>query len=215
MNSLSRRRFLQLTATATGSLIFTSPRALRGAPLPAADPGISFFLIGDTHYLAAQERPEILDDISQGYTTGLIDWLNRLPGQEWPQSVGGGTMPEPAGLIHAGDLIIDAMPVIDYPGGGSALEFISTIDKLLALDFDTVLPGHGTVFRGKSRIQAFQKYLRSVIDQSMAFKKQGLSADDAAAKVNVTAFSNDFPAARVGIDAAAVRRIYQLADKPE
>ena len=105
MNSLSRRRFLQLTATATGSLIFTSPRALRGAPLPAADQGISFFLIGDTHYLAAQEKPEILDDISQGYTTGLIDWLNRLPGQEWPQTVGGGTMPEPAGLIHAGDLI--------------------------------------------------------------------------------------------------------------
>jgi len=47
--------------------------------------------------------------------------------------------------IHAGDLIIDAMPVIDYPGGGSAIEFIKTIDKLLTLDFDTIIPGHGRI----------------------------------------------------------------------
>jgi len=94
-------------------------------------------------------------------------------------------------------------------------DWIATLDKLLALDFDTVLPGHGSVFRGKTKIQMFQKYLRSVIDQSLAFKKQGLSADAAAAKVDVTAFRNEFAAVRVGIDAAAVRRIYQLADKPE
>jgi cyclase len=47
--------------------------------------------------------------------------------------------------IHAGDLIIDAMPVIDYDAGGSAIEFIRTIDALLRLDFDTMIPGHGRV----------------------------------------------------------------------
>jgi len=114
--------------------------------------------------------------------------------------------------VATGDLMES---IISYMGDSYPEDWIVTLDKLLALDFDTVLPGHGTVFKGKDRIRAFQKYLRSVIDQSMAFKKQGLSADDAAAKVDVTAFRNDFPAARVGIDAAAVRRIYQLADKPE
>ena len=29
--------------------------------------------------------------------------------------------------IHARDLIIDAIPVIDYPGGGSALAFSRTV----------------------------------------------------------------------------------------
>jgi len=32
--------------------------------------------------------------------------------------------------MHVGDLIIDGMPVIDYPGGGSAVEFLATIDNL-------------------------------------------------------------------------------------
>jgi hypothetical protein len=39
------------------------------------------------------------------------------------------------------------MPVIDYAGGGSALEFIPTIDKLLTLDFDTVILGHGRTLK--------------------------------------------------------------------
>jgi hypothetical protein len=45
-----------------------------------------------------------------------------------------------------------------------------------------------------------------------ALRKQGLSAEDAAQKVDVTAYKNEFASIRgIGIDAAAVRRIYQLA----
>lgn len=105
MNPLSRRKFLQVTATAAGSVIFGSSRALLGRPLPAASEGISFFLIGDTHYLAQQDAPGALDEISQDYTSRLIEHLNRLPGTDWPETMGGGKIPEPRGLIHAGDLI--------------------------------------------------------------------------------------------------------------
>lgn len=45
--------------------------------------------------------------------------------------------------VHAGDLIIDGMPFIDYTAGGSAKEWIQTIDALLQIDFDTLIPGHG------------------------------------------------------------------------
>ena len=47
--------------------------------------------------------------------------------------------------IHCGDLVIDGMPVIDYDNGGSAVEFVTTVEKMLTLDFDTVIPGHGRV----------------------------------------------------------------------
>ena len=47
--------------------------------------------------------------------------------------------------IHCGDLVIDGMPVIDYDNGGSAIEFVTTVEKMLTLDFDTVIPGHGRV----------------------------------------------------------------------
>jgi len=51
-------------------------------------------------------------------------------------------------VLAAGDMFTfgDATPqLIDYPGGGSAKEWTSTLDGALQLDFDTVVPGHGTV----------------------------------------------------------------------
>ena len=35
--------------------------------------------------------------------------------------------------------------LVDHAGGGSAKEWTGTLDKVLALDFDAVVPGHGTV----------------------------------------------------------------------
>lgn len=116
-------------------------------------------------------------------------------------------------IVATGDLMES---VASYMGDSYPEEWIATLDRLRALDFDTVMPGHGVVFKGKTKIEAFQRYLRDVIAQSTALKKQGLTADAAAAKIDVTSYRNEFASIRgVGIDAAAVRRIYQLADHPE
>jgi len=86
--------------------------------------------------------------------------------------------------IHAGDLIIDAMQVIDYPGGGSALEFISTIDKLLALDFDVMIPGHGRIMTKdearayRVRFQTMNERMRDVIRKGVT-KEQMKTLDQA------------------------------------
>jgi glyoxylase-like metal-dependent hydrolase (beta-lactamase superfamily II) len=116
-------------------------------------------------------------------------------------------------IVCTGDLM-ESIP--SYMGDSFPEEWIATLDRLRALDFDTVMPGHGVVFKGKGKIEAFQKYLRAVITQVTALRQQGLSAVDAALKVDLTAFQNEFASLRtVGIDPAAVRRIYQLADHPE
>src|SRR5664279_5594983 len=47
--------------------------------------------------------------------------------------------------IHTGDMMAGATPLIDYPGGGSVVEWIKTLDAAMKLDFDTVIPGHGAV----------------------------------------------------------------------
>jgi len=78
--------------------------------------------------------------------------------------------------IHAGDLIIDAMPVIDYPGGGSALEFIATIDKLLTLDFDTLIPGHGRLMT-KAEAQAYRARFQEMNDRMRALIRKGVTKD--------------------------------------
>ena len=50
--------------------------------------------------------------------------------------------------LAAGDMFTfgdDVPELIDYPGGGSAKEWTSTLDSALQLDFDNVVPGHGNV----------------------------------------------------------------------
>src|SRR5689334_6411222 len=105
MLPISRRRFLTLTATAAGSLVLRPLYAAEAGPLPPLTEGISFFLIGDTHYLANKDNPSELDAVSRAYTAGLIERLNQLPGSDLPEIIGGGKLPVPSGLIHAGDLI--------------------------------------------------------------------------------------------------------------
>ncbi len=50
-------------------------------------------------------------------------------------------------VIHTGDLFLTngafALPFMDFAAGGSALEWTKTLDGMLKLDFDTVIPGHG------------------------------------------------------------------------
>jgi len=92
-------------------------------------------------------------------------------------------------IVATGDLMES---VISYAGDSYPEEWIATLERLKELDFDTVMPGHGVVFHGKDKITAFQKYLRDAINQVTALRKQGLSADDAAARVDVTAYRNEF-----------------------
>jgi cyclase len=46
------------------------------------------------------------------------------------------------GVIHTGDLFVGSTPFIDYANGGSGVEWLTTLDNILELDFDTVIPGH-------------------------------------------------------------------------
>jgi glyoxylase-like metal-dependent hydrolase (beta-lactamase superfamily II) len=116
-------------------------------------------------------------------------------------------------IVCTGDLMES---VISYMGDAYVTEWPATLDRLMTLDFDTVMPGHGVVFKGKGHIEAFQRYLRDVSKQAAELKKAGVSADAAAPRIDMRAFATDFPQIRAaGIDPAAVRRIYALADRPE
>jgi cyclase len=70
--------------------------------------------------------------------------------------------------VHAGDLIVDGMPVIDYAGGGSAIAFVKTIAALLEVDFDTLIPGHGRLMTKqdvadyKARFEEMNRRLRNL-----------------------------------------------------
>lgn len=78
--------------------------------------------------------------------------------------------------VHVGDLVIDGMPVMDYPGGGSALEFITTIDNLLKLDFDTMIPGHGKLMT-KDDVRAYRARFQTMNDRMRALIRSGVKKE--------------------------------------
>jgi len=61
-------------------------------------------------------------------------------------------------LLAAGDMFTygdDVPQLIDYSGGGSARAWTRTLDEVLRLDFETVVPGHGPV-TNKSEMAEFK-----------------------------------------------------------
>ncbi len=79
-------------------------------------------------------------------------------------------------ILAAGDMFTfgDATPqLIDYAGGGSAKEWPKTLDSVLQLDFDTVVPGHGAV-TNKQEMRKFRDTaiaVRNRIHEMVAQKK--------------------------------------------
>lgn len=71
-------------------------------------------------------------------------------------------------VLHTGDLMAGNTPLIDYPGGGSLLDWTKTLDGALTLDFDTVIPGHGNVTN-----KAGLKTYRDNVDK-LRMRAQGL-----------------------------------------
>jgi cyclase len=114
-------------------------------------------------------------------------------------------------IVCTGDLMESRLA---YMGDAMFDEWITTLDALKKLDFDTVLPGHGVPFRGKSLITAFQSYLSDFMIKVAALRKQGLSAEEAAQKVDLTTHRSDFPQIEgPGAEVRGVRRMYEWMDE--
>jgi len=86
--------------------------------------------------------------------------------------------------IHSGDLVIDGMPVIDYDNGGSALEFVTTLERMMALEFDTVIPGHGRVLT-KDDVRAYIPKLKTMNDRMRDLVRKKVPNDQLAAQLKL------------------------------
>ena len=84
-------------------------------------------------------------------------------------------------VVHTGGLVVWGKrsqgtiltPNMDYAAGhGSGKEWVGTLDKLLALDFDAAIPGHGPVLT-KAQVRTFRDKMQKLNDRMAAFVKSG------------------------------------------
>jgi cyclase len=91
-------------------------------------------------------------------------------------------------------------------------DWVRSLDALKKLEFDTVLPGHGEAFTDKAKIDYFQAYLRDVWSETSRLKKEGVPAEEAAKRVDMTKHKGNLPVNAPGIPPIAATRIYDLLD---
>ena len=113
-------------------------------------------------------------------------------------------------VLVTGDLLVPGLP---FMGDGFIAEWDDTLERLKALDFDWILPGHGNPFRDKERISYLQEYMRDLQAQAEALHAEGLTYEEAAARIDMSSHSERYPQiAGTGVPAVNVQRIFELLE---
>ena len=113
-------------------------------------------------------------------------------------------------VIITGDLLVPSLP---YMGDGYLEEWAQTLEHLKGLEFDWVLPGHGSPFQDRERITHLQDYLRDLRAQAVALHAEGLSYEEAAARIDMSGHAERYPViGGAGVPAVAVQRVFELLE---
>jgi glyoxylase-like metal-dependent hydrolase (beta-lactamase superfamily II) len=106
--------------------------------------------------------------------------------------------------VHTGDLFVWGKrtdgtlltPFVDRANGGSLVEWITTLDKLLQLDFDAVIPGHGPVL-AKGDVGKFRQGLITLRQRMTDVVRAGAKKEELAARLKTDDLGWPFPQARL------------------
>jgi glyoxylase-like metal-dependent hydrolase (beta-lactamase superfamily II) len=116
-------------------------------------------------------------------------------------------------VVATGDLLTAGL---SYMGDGYLEEWADTLEELKSLDFEVVLPGHGQAFREREKIDYFQSYLRDLSQKIAKMHADGVSAADAAQRIDMTNHAAHFPTITgPGVHPHAVERAYALLEGAE
>jgi glyoxylase-like metal-dependent hydrolase (beta-lactamase superfamily II) len=116
-------------------------------------------------------------------------------------------------VVVTGDLMTNGTA---YPGDSYPMDWIATLDRVKALQFDVVIPGHGEAFRDKAKIEHFQAYLKDFWSQAQRYYTMKVPAEQAAMQIDLRSHAKNFPAiTAVGANVNGVLRMYDLLSGAE
>ena len=115
-------------------------------------------------------------------------------------------------IAFTGDFLVGSpgAPRLAYMGDAFVDEWPASLGRLKELDFDVIVPGHGEPFREREQIDLYQRYLRDLWAQVADLRAEGLSAEDAAGRVDMSAYEAEYGSRVRSVDPRAVVRIYEL-----
>jgi cyclase len=115
-------------------------------------------------------------------------------------------------IIFTGDFF-EGRPgggVLSYLGDSFIDEWPASLERMKALDFDVIVPGHGAPLRERKQIDDFQNYLRDFWRQATALRAQGMTAAQAVEKMDLSKWTATYGPQAGRADARAVLRAFEL-----
>lgn len=85
-------------------------------------------------------------------------------------------------IVHGGDLLNGNVPFIDYANGGNSRGWVSTVNNILALDFETAIPGHGSLMT-RDDVENYRNQMENVRQRMKALVEAGVSAEEAVVRI--------------------------------
>ena len=85
-------------------------------------------------------------------------------------------------VVAVSDTIAPGAPLIDYAGGGSALEWGHVLDSILKLDFDTCIAGNGNPMT-KADVEAYKTKFETLISRATELVHKGVPKDQLLAQL--------------------------------
>ncbi|HIF21265.1 MAG TPA: MBL fold metallo-hydrolase [Gemmatimonadetes bacterium] len=90
--------------------------------------------------------------------------------------------------VHGGDLLHRIAPFIDYGNGGSSEGWVRTLNNMLALDFDTAIPGHGAVMDRDDVVQ-FRNQMEALRARMADLIRSGMPKSQASDRIRTQELS--------------------------
>jgi glyoxylase-like metal-dependent hydrolase (beta-lactamase superfamily II) len=88
-------------------------------------------------------------------------------------------------VLHIGDLLFEGTyPRIDLEAGGSVRDWPQTLERVLALDFDRVIPGHGSV-TDREGVRGFQRFFEELWSLGQQAAREGWTLDETLANAQL------------------------------
>jgi len=87
-------------------------------------------------------------------------------------------------VVHSGDVVVGTAPNCDYPNGGSVANWPKVLEKILKLNFDTLIPGHGDPMT-KAQVLEYKKKWDTFIARAVEQVKMGTPKDKLLAAIKV------------------------------
>jgi glyoxylase-like metal-dependent hydrolase (beta-lactamase superfamily II) len=92
-------------------------------------------------------------------------------------------------VLASGDLVVHPIP---YGFGSFPADWIATLDRLAAFDFDLLVPGHGAIQRDASYVRRLQAMLAEVRRQAAESVAAGLDLATTQEQLDLAAFAAEF-----------------------